>query len=433
MKADEKRIWREQADALGWRHCSVLKDVQYEALPDEQRFDRAYRFAAARLAEEFQTAAVIDHDKLGMFAACGLIRVGISGGPRDIRRGVELLEERGIQMKGEHVALIVGMTDSKVRVTNTGQVRIEEKLADLARGSVRDKSAALSTKAIKAAIARSGYTFTHEQRAAIHALAEGGALTMLTGVAGAGKTTLLEPLVDAWKADKRVMPGPIASLRRAAADTFEVEALVASARVWLFEHRYVIPPSRRLRQLAVAARRRHDERLFAKVDAAVPADVRADRVAQLLQPTDQETGASRLDWLRAGPVSKKPQGLADHVAKVSFLKTLGADRLALDISLAGLRHYARSMLYRKPAALPLMRAPRRTCPAPVTCPTCIDECRAGSAGHRATGPSCTMRRIPNSTTSIMRSSSSARVINWSGVGCLPNVLALSIQSLRRRA
>lgn len=203
MKADEKRIWREQAQALGWQHGSVLKDVEYEALSDEARFDQAYRFAAARLVEEFETAAVIDHDKLGMYAARGLIGVGISGGPRDIQRVVELLEERGIQMKGEHVALIVGMTDSKVRVTNTAQVRIEEKLASLARASARDKAAALSTKAIKAAIARSGYTFTHEQRAAIHALAEGGALTMLTGVAGAGKTTLLEPLVAAWKTDRR--------------------------------------------------------------------------------------------------------------------------------------------------------------------------------------------------------------------------------------
>ena len=203
MKADEKRIWGEQAKALGWQHGSVLKDVEYEVLSDEARFDRAYRFAAARLFEEFETAAVIDHDKLGMYAARGLIGVGIAGGPRDIKRVVELIEERGIQMKGEHVALIVGMTDSKVRVTNTAQVRIEEKLANLARASTRDKSAALSTKAIKAAIARSGYTFTHEQRAAIHALAEGGALTMLTGVAGAGKTTLLEPLVAAWKADRR--------------------------------------------------------------------------------------------------------------------------------------------------------------------------------------------------------------------------------------
>ena len=203
MKADEKRIWQEQAEALGWRHGSVLKEVRYEALADEQRFDRAYRFAAARLVEEFETAAVIDHDKLGMYAARGLIGVGISAGAHDIRRVVELLEERGIEMKGEHVALIVGMADNKVRVTNTAQIRIEEKLAALARGSARDKSTALSTRAIKAAIARSGYTFTHEQLAGIHALGEGGALTMLTGVAGAGKTTLLAPLVDAWKADRR--------------------------------------------------------------------------------------------------------------------------------------------------------------------------------------------------------------------------------------
>ena len=52
------------------------------------------------------------------------------------------------------------------------------------------------------AIARR-HRFTPEQRAAIYALGEGGALTLLTGVAGAGKTTLLEPLVDAWNADKR--------------------------------------------------------------------------------------------------------------------------------------------------------------------------------------------------------------------------------------
>ena len=138
-----------------------------------------------------------------MYAARGLIGVGISGGPRDIRRVVELLEERGIQMKGEHVALIVGMTDNKVRVTNTAQVRVEGKLGDLARRSARDKSAALSPTAIKVAIARGGVRFTHQQRAAIYALGEGGALTLLTGVAGAGKTTLLEPLVDAWNADRR--------------------------------------------------------------------------------------------------------------------------------------------------------------------------------------------------------------------------------------
>lgn len=206
MKADHDRIWKEQAEELDWRHESVLGKVQHEDVPDDERFDRAYRFASAALAEEFHTAAVIDHDKLGMYAARGLIGLGAPGGPADIGRVVDLLEERGIQIKGEHVALIVGISNDKVRVTNSAQVRIEEKLGKLARDAARDTSGALSLEAVRAAMARSGYTFTSEQRAAIHALAEGGALTMLTGVAGAGKTTLLEPLVEAWKADRRFGP-----------------------------------------------------------------------------------------------------------------------------------------------------------------------------------------------------------------------------------
>ena len=42
---------------------------------------------------------------------------------------VELIETRGLELKGEAVALIVGEIDEKVRVTNTAQVRIEETLA----------------------------------------------------------------------------------------------------------------------------------------------------------------------------------------------------------------------------------------------------------------------------------------------------------------
>jgi hypothetical protein len=40
-----------------------------------------------------------------LIAARGL-RTGIAGGPDDINRAVELLEERGIGLKGEHVALV---------------------------------------------------------------------------------------------------------------------------------------------------------------------------------------------------------------------------------------------------------------------------------------------------------------------------------------
>ena len=207
MKTDERNIWREQAAALGWQHRTVMEGVVHARLSDGERFDRAYEFAARHLAQEFHTAAVVEHEKLGMYAARGLIGTGIAGGPGDIARVVELLEERGIRLRGEHVALVVGLFDERVRVTNTAQIRIEQSLAESAKAVARDFSGALSVHAIERAIADSGIRFTKEQRAAIYALGRGGGLTMLTGVAGAGKTTLLEPLVAAWRADARFNEG----------------------------------------------------------------------------------------------------------------------------------------------------------------------------------------------------------------------------------
>src|SRR6516165_2253896 len=207
MKTDERNIWREQAAALGWQHRTAMEGIVHARLSDGERFDRAYEFAARHLAEEFHTAAVLEHEKLGMYAARGLIGTGIAGGPGDIARVVELLEERGIRLRGEHVALVVGLFDERVRVTNTAQIRIEQSLAESAKAVARDFSGALSVQAIERAIADSGFAFTEEQRAAIYPLGRGGGLTMLTGVAGAGKTTLLEPLVAAWRADARFNEG----------------------------------------------------------------------------------------------------------------------------------------------------------------------------------------------------------------------------------
>ena len=203
MRTDEKRIWHEQAEKLGWTHMTAMEGVVYPKLSDAERHERAYEFAARHLETEFHTAAVIDHEKLGMYAARGLIRTGISG-PADIVRVVELLEARGIQLKDEHVALVVGTFDGKVRVTNTAQIRIEESLAALAHESARDRSGALSSAVLREAMRRSGVTFSRQQQAAVFALGAGGALSLLTGVAGAGKTTLLQPLVDAWRSDRRI-------------------------------------------------------------------------------------------------------------------------------------------------------------------------------------------------------------------------------------
>ncbi|WP_338929236.1 MobF family relaxase (plasmid) [Roseomonas mucosa] len=211
--ASDAEIWRAEAEAIGWQHTTVMEGVQHPALTDPERFDRAYAFAARHLATEFHTAAVIDQDKLRLYAARGLIGTGIAGGADDIDTVVGLLEKRGIQVRGEHVALVTALSGDKVRVTNSAQLRLEEQLQAEAHRAARDRSGALPAEAITAAIRASGLDFDRDpehgaaQRAAIYALGQGAALSMLTGVAGSGKTTLLQPLVAAWHADTRFGEG----------------------------------------------------------------------------------------------------------------------------------------------------------------------------------------------------------------------------------
>jgi hypothetical protein len=212
-KLGDREIWRAQAETIGWQHVTVMEGAEHPPLSDAERFDKAYAFAAKQLAAEFRTAAVIDHDRLRLHAARGLIGTGIAGGPDDIDKVVGLIELRGLTIGGEPVALLTGLVDNKVRVTHTAQVRLERDLRQAAHAAAQDRSGALPaaaiTGAIQAAIRAGELDFQREpehaaaQRAAIYALGQGGALSLLTGVAGAGKTTLLKPLVAAWQADTR--------------------------------------------------------------------------------------------------------------------------------------------------------------------------------------------------------------------------------------
>ena len=203
---NDREIWEQQARDLDWEHTTVLESAEPTQLVDAERYDRAYAFAARHLAKEFHTASVIDYCKLRTYAARGLIQTGISG-IQDIDRVVELLEQRGIRFRGEHAALIVGLSGTAVRVTHTTQIRIEEDVTRRARAAATQRTGALTIEAVAAAIRASNLDFTREpdhgdaQRAAIYALATGGNLSVLTGAAGAGKTALLKPLVAAYKAD----------------------------------------------------------------------------------------------------------------------------------------------------------------------------------------------------------------------------------------
>jgi TnpA family transposase len=153
--------------------------------------------------------------------------------------------------------------------------------------------------------------------------------------------------------------GLVAYLRREAAAVFDHAELIASARSWLVEHHYLLLRERDIRRLVIAARRHYEQVLFKLITTAVPA-ARELWVPRLLTAIE-DGGISRREWLSTVPSSKAAKGLAEQIGKVDFLKELGADRLVLpDLPLAGLEHFARRMMSRKPAALTRIKDPHRT-------------------------------------------------------------------------
>lgn len=204
-----KESWRFQAEAIGWKHRTVLEGIAYAPLTDAERYEAAYIFAARHLSKEFETAAVLDQDTVTLWAIRGLIGAGYKG-TRDIDRVVGLIQERGFEFHGEHAYLVAGVSDGRMRVTNTEQIRIERRVKELAQAAVLDRSGALDPALIRRMIEESGVKFRGEhgerQVAAIYALGTAGGIAFLTGVAGAGKSTLLTPLVAAYHADTRFDP-----------------------------------------------------------------------------------------------------------------------------------------------------------------------------------------------------------------------------------
>lgn len=153
--------------------------------------------------------------------------------------------------------------------------------------------------------------------------------------------------------------GLVAYLRREAAAVFDQAELMARARLWLVEHHYLLLRERDVRRQVIAARRHHEQALFKTIAAAVPAE-RETWVSRLLAPVEGDK-ISRFEWLGAVPSSKGAKSLEEQIEKVGFLKEMAANRLVLpDLPLAGLEHFARRLMSRRPTALTRINDPHRT-------------------------------------------------------------------------
>jgi TrwC relaxase/AAA domain len=224
-------VWREQAEAAGYRHRSVLRpdEIKPDLSPDQRRA-MAYEVSQPLIEHEFGQRARLDGQDLRVMAARGLIASGIGDRPgNDIAAVLKAYGRHGVRQDGTQTAITLGKEaplrgKDRWSVTTSLHEAQERELIGLARDAVADTSAALSTLQIDQAadtfLARNpgidpAGTHWQAQRSMMQRLATGGRLGVGIGAAGAGKSTILAGLVDAWKADGRQVFGATVAWRQA--------------------------------------------------------------------------------------------------------------------------------------------------------------------------------------------------------------------------
>jgi hypothetical protein len=224
--------WREQAEARGYQHDTVLtQEPGREMSPPDQRQAAAYHLSQQIIGQEFAKTTTLDERQLKVLATRAFIGLGgISSDPTtDIEGVMNLYRKHGITQDGEKTPLEWG-DDVPVRgkgvvsVTTGLHVAQERELVALMTAAAADKSAALKpdqiARAVDAfldrnpAIDRDGPQW-QAQREMVEKIAMGGRFAVAIGSAGSGKSTSLEVMVDAWKADGRTVYGATLAHRQA--------------------------------------------------------------------------------------------------------------------------------------------------------------------------------------------------------------------------
>ena len=217
--------WQAAAAEIGYAHRSVLRpDERRPGVSREARLEAGYQASLQVFDKGLQRRASVEGADARLAAAKGLIASGIES-PADVSAITKAMRERGVMQWGEQTSLIWGDVKNaagreKVGVTTTLHRDEERILVAMAHAAGKDRSAALTSPQIEAAIGRfPELDFTSEhgkaQRAVMEQLGTGGRLSVAIGVAGSGKSTLLRPLVDAWQRDGRQVHGIALAWRQA--------------------------------------------------------------------------------------------------------------------------------------------------------------------------------------------------------------------------
>lgn len=138
-------------------------------------------------------------------------------------------------------------------------------------------------------------------------------------------------------------------LGRLAGTVSSVDELVKQSEIWLFDHSYLLPGDRVLRDLARAAYAAIDEAALTTIRAQVGEPGIGKAINSMFSMRRGRTGGTILEWLKGSPGKHGPSGLTEVTDKVAYLKELGVDTWTLEtIPNSRLRAYGQAVTHRPP-------------------------------------------------------------------------------------
>jgi len=134
-----------------------------------------------------------------------------------------------------------------------------------------------------------------------------------------------------------------------ASEVTSIDELVTAANRWLYEHKFVIPADRQVRDLARKCYASAEAVILNVVKAAVPHPTIA-RCRSVVFSVRDRGAMTVLEWLKTPPKRHSPGTLVETLEKIAFLKDLGAHLWQLEtVLLEKQRGYAQALQARRPA------------------------------------------------------------------------------------
>ena len=149
-------------------------------------------------------------------------------------------------------------------------------------------------------------------------------------------------------------------MRQDAAESLTLDELVQHAHCWLYERRILIPSTRSLQDVARSIWAGIERDLLATIEAVVPL-VQIAQAEAAVFAQHAASGTTVLEWLKTPPARHSPSTMSETLAKIRFLKDLGAHTWAFDaIPIEKQRAYGQRIQARRPAKVRELKASTRT-------------------------------------------------------------------------